>query len=327
MQSLRLISKLLFILAFLGCRPGLAQAPGAAPEAADEPPKTPASTETAPGRARAPELGTPDLAREQRWAEQIRDDLLEGDWIELKAGERAFGAILTRPPGAATERAAVILHGMGAHPDWQDIIHPLRTGLPEQGWTTLSIQLPVLGNEAGFADYLPLFDAAASRIDAAVNRLHEDGFKRIVLIGHSLGANMAAWYLGGTNKRPRVSGLVLVSVYQYVPEKPAPATAVPAADAGQPGQTQKSPGTPAAYADVPRLLKKITLPVLDIYGSRDFEPVMRAAPARRARAAGGYRQVEVEGADHFFTGMQDTLLRQVRGWLYARFVREESTTP
>jgi hypothetical protein len=37
---------------------------------------------------------------------------------------------------------------MGAHPDWPEVIQPLHSGLPESGWTTLSVQMPILANDA-----------------------------------------------------------------------------------------------------------------------------------------------------------------------------------
>ena len=70
-------------------------------------------------------------------------------------------------------------------------------------------------------------------------------------------------------------------------------------------------------------VEKITVPVLDIYGSRDLDGVLntvktRAAAARKS-GSGDYRQTEVEGADHFFVGVEDDLTRRVYGWLKAHF--------
>ena len=66
-------------------------------------------------------------------------------------------------------------------------------------------------------------------------------------------------------------------------------------------------------------LTKVLIPILDIYGSSDFEEVRTTAGKRKAaaRKAGNkdYRQTEVPGANHFFQGQEDTLVSEVRAWL------------
>jgi len=44
----------------------------------------------------------------------------------------------------------------------------LRTGLTEYGWNTLSVQMPVLDNDASFYDYLEILPEAHPRIHAAL---------------------------------------------------------------------------------------------------------------------------------------------------------------
>ncbi len=46
------------------------------------------------------------------------------------------------------KRLPLLAHGIGIHPNWEQVIQPLRVALSEQGWNTLSIQMPVLANEA-----------------------------------------------------------------------------------------------------------------------------------------------------------------------------------
>jgi len=244
-----------------------------------------------------PCLAASDQEKEKRWAEQINDGLVEGETCQLKAGDTAFMGIFTEADDGPTGRAVIIVHGMGVHPDWADVIHPLRTGLIRHGWSTLSIQMPILPNDATLKDYLPLFDDVAPRIDAAIAMLKERDNKTIVLIGHSLGATMSAWYLAGKGKRALQGFVMIGASSSEIDEKTNNVLS----------------------------LGKITLPILDIYGSRDLDSVLATADARRkaARKARNknYRQTEVEGADHFFTGMQDTLVRQVYGWLKSRFVK------
>ncbi|HHO68292.1 MAG TPA: alpha/beta fold hydrolase [Gammaproteobacteria bacterium] len=240
-----------------------------------------------------------DLAKEKRWREQIVDALISGEACPLKAGDTEFLGIYTGASDGPTGRAVVLLHGMGAHPDWPEVIHPLRTELPEHGWATLSIQLPVLANDAPLKDYAPLFDEAASRIAAAVDYLRKQDNETIVLVGHSLGASMAARYLAGKDAPP-VDGFVAIGL------------SVITLDDGM---------------NSARALEKIDIPVFDLYGSRDMDGVLASAGQRAsaARKAGNddYRQQRIEGADHFFLGMQDTLVRTVYGWLRHRFVEPD----
>jgi len=240
-----------------------------------------------------------DVDREKQWCAQITDSLVNGEAVTLKAGNTPFLGIYTMAGKVDAGRAAIIVHGMGAHPDWPDVIHPLRSELPDHGWSTLSVQMPILANNAGVKDYAPLFDEATPRLQAAIAYLRAHGNKTIVIIAHSLGASMAAHFIAN-NPAAGVNGLVLIS-----------------------------PGIIKADAKMNSLpaLEKITLPILDLYGSRDRDNVRTtvAARARAARKAGNhdYRQIEIEGADHFYTGVEDELVRRVYGWLKSHY---EKTT-
>lgn len=241
-----------------------------------------------------------DLEKEKRWSEQIVDSLLVGESVELKAGGTPFLGVFAEASAGSTGRAVILAHGIGAHPDWPEVIHPLRSRLPDHGWSTLSIQMPILANDAPLSDYAPLFDEVAPRIEAAIDHLRQQGNQTIVLIGHSLGASMAATYLGG-KPQTGINGFIAVGM----------------------GVIDFDDKMNSALA-----LEKIDLPVLDMFGSRDLDSV-RDTARRRAVAArkGGnpdYQQVEIEGANHFFVGVEDTLVRRIYGWLKTRFETERS---
>lgn len=243
----------------------------------------------------APSFAASDQAKEKRWAEQITDSLMDGEVIELDAAGTKFMGLFTKANGHSTGRAVVIAHGMGVHPNWADVIQPLRVGLADHGWSTLSIQMPILPNEASLKDYVPLFDEVTPRIDAAVTMLLDRGNHTVILIGHSLGATMTAWHLAN-KKKPDVQGVIFIGI----------------------GTSEIDEKTNSVLS-----FRKMTLPMLDIYGSRDLNGVLSSAGARKSAAlrAGNksYRQIEIEGADHFFTGMQDALVRRIYGWLKSNF--------
>ena len=85
-----------------------------------------------------------DTAKERRWAEQVIDGLLDGDdvWLIDDSGHEFLG-ILTEGD-RSSGHAVVLLHGVGVHPNWPDVIYPLRAGLLERHITTLSLQMPIL---------------------------------------------------------------------------------------------------------------------------------------------------------------------------------------
>ena len=68
-----------------------------------------------------------DLAREQRIAAEIEEGILVGEPVMLQAGGSEFFAIYAEEESSYVKGAAIILHGRGAHPDWTEVIQPLRS--------------------------------------------------------------------------------------------------------------------------------------------------------------------------------------------------------
>jgi pimeloyl-ACP methyl ester carboxylesterase len=233
------------------------------------------------------EITGSDLAKEERWRDQIVDSLMDGDAVDLEAGDVTFLGIYTEAE-TDTGRGAIIVHGIGIHPNWPQVVYPLRTDLPGDGWSTLAIQMPVLPNEATDADYAPLIAESAPRLDAAVAYLKEQGAQRIAIIAHSLGATMVNAYLADHPE----------AVDAYV--------AVGMSSAGQ-----------QAGRDNVALVNRITTPMLDLFGENDLDAVVSGADAR-TKAAGnnpGYHQAQIPEADHFFDGQEVALVETVVQWL------------
>ena len=190
------------------------------------------------------------------------------------------------------------MHGIGVHPDWPDIIQPLRSELPSHGWATLSIQMPVLPNEADYKAYAPLYAEVPARINAAMAHLKKQGYQNIVLIAHSLGSGMAASYLANGGKATAFVAIGLDGLVEL--QEPR--------------------------MDHAGFLTKIRIPMLDLYGSQDLEGVRNSADdrAQAANKAGNknYRQVKVTGANHFFQGLEADLVSRVKSWL-AQFANKK----
>lgn len=231
-----------------------------------------------------------DLKREQRIYEQIVDAILDGEPLQLQADGRPFLAIHMESGAEHPRGAAIILHGRGLHPDWETVVKPLRTGLPEQGWETLSLQLPVLGKEAKYYDYETIFSEAHPRIDAAIAWLRARGIKRIVLIAHSCGAHMAmSWvHHGGAGIDAYVGIGMGATDYQQPMREPFP-------------------------------LDRMQMPVLDIYGANDYPAVLAMAPERLALMRKGgnalSQQQVIAGADHYYAAQSGELVGAIAAWL------------
>jgi pimeloyl-ACP methyl ester carboxylesterase len=232
-----------------------------------------------------------DIAKERRWAEQIEDSLLDGDvvWLDDGTGQEFLG-ILTEGD-TDSGRALLLVHGIGVHPNWPDVIYPLRAGLLEESITSLSIQMPILANEADAGEYKPLFAEVPGRIDASITKLEEAGYRSITLVAHSMGATMALYYQAQVPSS-RIDSLIIIGT---------------------------SPGLDGTE-NIDRL-RQLKLPVLDLYGEADLEAVLASA-AERATAGeastSAFRQQRVTAANHFFQGQEAALVESVLQWLAAQ---------
>jgi len=161
-----------------------------------------------------------DIAKEKRWADQVTDSLMDGEVVYLTNGEQEFLALDMPPEEGINKKAAetgvIIMHGIGVHPNWAEVIQPVRIRLSEAGWHTLSIQMPVLENDAGFNDYLPLMNEVAPRINAAIHYLQKAGMKKIVLIAHSLGTYMSSYYLVESHQLKEGNQLEKSPIISYI---------------------------------------------------------------------------------------------------------------
>lgn len=234
-------------------------------------------------------LQATDVDREQRWIDQTVDVIFDGEPVFLEADEHRFLGIYTESE-TATSRGMIVLHGTGFHPDWEQVVQPVRVKMTEHGWNTLSIQLPLLEKSAAYEDYVPLYPQVPARMQAATNYLRERGVDQIVVVAHSQGATMASYYLA--NIEHEIDALVAIGM------------------SAQHNQTEINSA---------ESLKRIKIPVLDIYGSRDFPTVLETAEKRRQGAAHNerYSQMVIADAYHFFddSNHERELLITVARWL------------
>ena len=212
---------------------------------------------------------TPDYAREKRWADEVVPGLVVGEAVGIEtASRRRFLGILA--PLQKSRGAVLLMHGSGVHPDFA-IVGQLRSLLNDAGFTTLSIQMPVLAADASADDYPAVFGEANERIGAAIEYLRAHNHPRIAIVSHSMGARMVLDYLKRNPAAP-LAAWVPLSIAN-----------------GNLGG-----------------LPRTAFPVFDVYAQRDFAVVLAKKNERAAilRGIAGSRQVMVFGADHFFAGRE-----------------------
>jgi pimeloyl-ACP methyl ester carboxylesterase len=211
--------------------------------------------------------------------------------VWLGDGKNTFLSLYEEPADPKSNKAVILLHSMGMHADWPEIMSPLRKQFPVLDWATLSVQLPLLDPQENHADYGSTFTNANNRIRLAVRYLQNKGYSNIVMIGYSFGATTAINYL--TNVKSSIKGLVGISMQTHQFLKPK--------------------------YNLINELSKISIPILDIYANKDFTGVLKLVHDRRlaANKAGNnyYEQVVVDDADHYFTGKDKELIRHISVWL------------
>jgi pimeloyl-ACP methyl ester carboxylesterase len=218
-----------------------------------------------------------DYAREKRWADEIVPGLVVGEavWLQGKQPQKFLGlyAEAKDPKGAV-----IFAHGLGVNPDY-GLIGALRVRLHDLGYTTLSIQMPILAADAPAEGYDALFPEANERFATAIRYLHRKGYRRITLVSHSMGSRMANRYIARYPKVP-LSGWVALSVSsgEFLP------------------------------------LKRTAFPVYDVYAEHDLDAVLRGAPARAAvlRRLRGSSQSMVYATDHFYAKKENELAALIR---------------
>lgn len=218
-----------------------------------------------------------DYAREKKWADEITPGIVVGEPIYLGPVDgHKFLALYSE--AAKPKAAVIVVHGLGVHPDW-NLIGVLRSGLAEQGYTTLSVQMPVLAADAEADAYPATFDEAAARLKAAASFLRGKGFGSIAIVSHSMGSRMSLYYLEHNSNAP-VKAWVAIGM----------------PDGGGYG--------------------KVRSPVLDLYGDNDLPAVLQNARARAASfRVKGSKQVVVPQTDHFFNNRDAELVKTVKEYL------------
>lgn len=224
-----------------------------------------------------------DAAREKRWADEIVPSLMVGEAIYLQQ-ERGPRFLALYTSVAPAKGAVLLTHGPGLHPD-HGITGQLRVYLSDHGYTTLSLQMPVLPAETEDGEaYRALRPEAAARIEAGVAFLQKAGFNRIAIVSHAMGSAMAHEYL---RTRPGAPLFAWIALSFY-----------------------------GSFGD----MANAKFPIFDLYGDHDYWGIRGTSSWQRAwtlRSVPGSKQLAVADGGYFLAGGEKTVMREVAAFLDA----------
>jgi len=238
-------------------------------------------------------------AREKLIAEELVERINPNDALWIDSRDGPFFALKADYVNTQRQGGIILLHDMEGHPDWPEVISPLRHGLPEKGWPTLSVQLPLLSKEAALTaqNQQRIIDESTARLIAAVEHFTNTGIYNIVLIGQGLGATAISHFLSGNLKQSHAIYIKAFIAIRFRAHQQLPEDYLPQA-----------------------LLKiKTTLPILDILGTQESPLTQQQARLRKMAAKQSqnpnYRQEQLANADANFRDMEALLLSRISGWL------------
>ncbi len=222
---------------------------------------------------------------------------LQGRIVRLQAEGSEFIAI-HRPRQQGEPRGGVILlHDQAGNANSLEVIRPLRLGLADAGWDTLSLQLPAGYRNAGGANWRDQQANINARLQAGLTWLTENNIETQAVIAQG-DTGVILLLFAATGAPPELQAVVLVST--ALEDDIATETLAPVAE--------------------------LTLPLLDIYAERDIAGVTESAAKRRQLLANsksqGYRQITVAGATPGYFGSDGGLLASIRAWLAANTTRQ-----
>lgn len=235
------------------------------------------------------ELWATNMYRELQIAENIDARARPGEAVRLEASGLGFQGLYREAVSKDVRGAVVLLHGRDSNQDAADLIRPLRQGLPEHGWSTLSLAMPIAvpDDPRGYANLVP---EAIARLQSGIAFLKEKNLGRIALLAHDTGTWGTLRYLAG-NPDNSVTGAVLID--------PAPVRKL---------------GAPPISIDS---LSAVRLPILEILSRRVSVSIDDEVSGKRTvmKANPSYRLLVLNEPDRGWQDSEDFLLSRIHGWL------------
>lgn len=235
-------------------------------------------------------LAAADLDDERAVAEQIAARVSPEEVVKLDVSGIPFQGLYRDNVQKQRRGAVILLHGRKSNQDAAELIYPLRAELPQHGWVSLSISLPLAETNAEIENFSSLLPESVGRLRSAVNYIKQKEISEIALIAHDSGAWVALSYL---TQQPdsTVKAAVLID--------PAPIKGL------------------SSFPVKPDKLSTLTIPLLELLSRREGQPPSDEARERKTalKDTPSYRQVFIEMPNDRWKDMEDYLIQRIYGWL------------
>ena len=182
----------------------------------------------------------------------------------------------------------ILCHGGGAHPDWK-VVGYLRRSLNSGNLKahTISLQMPIA--KGVWTNYIKTFPDAILKIQEGIAKLKKANINKIILIGHSMGSRMGSYFLA--NKKSHGVSLFV-------------------------GLGMRNNGD--EELNVVTNIRKINIPILDVYGSGGNKKDFKYGKERKAKKIKALEQKVIEGANHKFEGHENQLDAEITAWIESK---------
>ena len=260
-------------------------------------------------------LASSNYFQEEKIAQSLIKSEKKENIVWLKTSEkREILALLSPSNSLNLQGGVIILADLHQSPDWPVIIHGLRLHLPNFGWETLSVQLPIPVGAPTLPELDDLYKLTEERINAAILYFKNKNISNINLIGLGQSANFGLKYAASLpEESDDIQAIVSIRAYD------------------------------SDWMNSSELLRKVAFPLLDIYPEHDSDIVLNSAKKRlietgfaaklktRPRSIDlsakvqnlainktgnlRYRQKVINGANYQFDALEPTVYKVIRGWL------------
>ncbi|MHC8440729.1 MAG: DUF3530 family protein [Candidatus Eutrophobiaceae bacterium] len=231
---------------------------------------------------------------DRSWLNLLTKAVGEDEAINEESSEHIAkeGVEQAHPPTLPT--SAILLHGMGAHPDWVRIIKPLRMALADAGLRSLSMQMPLLSPYKSPMLYGHTLQEAKKRIASGIFWLRKQYPKdRIIIIGYRFGGLTALSYVSDTQLLPKsLLGVAVLDIRNYVFLRPR--------------------------IDLYKLIANTHLPILDLFSEKDKSEnpaVRRRVAARQNDKNLPYQQIAIKGDGPDLDRSEPVIAKHIIDWV------------
>lgn len=233
----------------------------------------------------------------------------------LTADDIPFLTLYKASETSSTQGCVILLHADNQHPDWPDIIAPLRNALPKYSWCTFSIEVPDIiqrgqaintkadeqGEELDNTDNeqaefeLPDQSTIFARIQATIEEANAQEITQLVLLGYRTGASYALTFTAQNPEATQALALIDIDV---------------------PKQQNTDP---VSEYELAQRIRRVNQPILDYYvmrsGSGQFATWRQQAANQRVADNAAYLQLDALPVPLSGEENKAAVVQTIRGFL------------